>query len=148
MSKLVSGFGGRAWNHFGVSAARSCDDGTTWVKQPVFPRQSAASAHAPTVALLPSGRAAVASYDDADAAQMQLSVWPLNGTTAASWSAPAVIVPASAAWPNVFTDARVREDNSARESARQQALWIAYSRAGLTYVAGPVEVSEPRRGVS
>lgn len=127
------GFGGRAWDHFGVSAARSCDDGTTWIKQPVFPRQSAGSAHAPTIALLPSGRAAVASYDEANQAQMQLSAWPLNGTTAASWSAPAVVVPAPAAWPNVFADARARQ------------LWIAYGRAGLTYVAGPVEVSVPRR---
>ena len=117
-------------------AIRSCDDGASWrAKQPLLPPApvpppppaTAYTAHAPTVAVLRSGRAAVAAYDDARATQLQRSAAPLNGTAAAAWGTAAMVVPAPAMWPNVFTDARA------------EGLWLAYSVGNQTHVVPVAE---------
>ena len=129
LTLVHEGFGGTSWGHFTVNAVRSCDDGGTWHPQPVFPTGSAAAAHAPTIALLPDGRGAMASYDDSNNAQMQTSLWPLNGTEDPGWGAPRVVVPSPAAWPNVFTD------------ALSSRLWIAFGRGRATQVTGPLDAA-------
>ena len=124
------GFGGASWGHFTVRALRSCDDGDSWTHQAVSPTGGgdAPTAHAPTIALLPDGRALVASYNDAQEAQTQTSLRPLNGTQDPGWSSPHTVpeVPSPAAWPNVFTD------------VLHGHVWIAYGHSGSTHVAGPI----------
>lgn len=127
---VFEGFGGTSWGDFTVNSVRSCDDGATWMKQSVYPQPSAATAHAPTVAVLPDGRAAVSSYDEGGNLQLQISGLTLAGTADAQWGAPEVIVPGPITWPQVFTGA-------------SGGLWAAYGAGGKTHVAGPVSTSLP-----
>jgi hypothetical protein len=126
------GFGGASWGHFTVRALRSCDDGDSWTHQAVSPTGGgdAPTAHAPTIALLPDGRALVAYYNDAQEAQTQISLRPLNGTQDPGWDSPHTVpeVPSSASWPNLFTD------------VLHGHAWIAYGHSGSTHVhvAGPI----------
>jgi hypothetical protein len=128
---VFEGFGGTAWGAFTVNSVRSCDDGGSWVRQPVDP-YPATREHAPTIALLGDGRAAVASYDHDGSpdTQLQLSADPLVRTADPRWSAPALVVDGPATWPNVFT---VAEPNASSSS-----LWVAYGRGGSAHVAGPL----------
>jgi len=130
---VYEGFGGTAWGRFTVNAIRSCDDGRSWRKTSVFPKGGAAVAHAPTIALLADGRAAVASYDAANAAQLQVSRSPLEGDTDAVWGAPRVVVPSPAAWPDVFS----------MGGGGDERLWVAYGRGGESLVAAVNASSRP-----
>lgn len=121
-------FEGTATGGFKSNSIRSCDDGQTWVRQSVSTSTQTSAGHAPTVAVLPNGYAAVASYDNNNDIQLQLSAVPLSGTTNAQWSAPTKLITGLAApgWPDVFTD----------ESGQ---LWLAYADRG-TKVIGPLSI--------
>lgn len=126
---VYEGFGGTSWGRFTVNAIRSCDDGVSWRRSSVFPKGGTAVAHAPTVALLADGRGAVASYDAANNAQLQLSRAPLEGDADAAWGAPRVVVPSPAAWPDAFSTAG--------------RLWVAYGHGGESLVAAVNASSRP-----
>ena len=120
---VYEGFGGSSWGSFDVNAIRSCDDGHTWVKQPVFMRGTPPPrAHAPTIAMLSDGRGVVSSYDEEGDARVQFSAAALNGTNEVLWSTPRVAVRGPAEFPEVFTD------------ALHGRVWLAYGRGGATLV--------------
>jgi hypothetical protein len=124
---VFEGFGGTYWGHFTVRGVRSCDDGKTWVKQNIYPQPSNKTAHAPTVALLSDGRAAVSSYDESHNLQLQFSEASLVGTAAVRWSRPVIEVPAPAYWPDVFADTSGQ-------------LFVVYQVGNSVHVAGPVSI--------
>jgi len=116
---------------FIVSAIRSCDDGSTWSKQPVTRQDSTRhdpNAHAPTIALLPDGRGIVASYDDAFDIQLQATTRPLRSNDQPLWEAPSVVYPSPGfePWPNIFS------------SPVDGMMWLAYNGQGGKAMVSPL----------